>query len=61
MNNRVANTDIFVNKYVRQFCFFKSAGANQTAPSFDIELDGRFYRDGILNSDKEMKLTRGLA
>jgi hypothetical protein len=51
-----------VNKYVTSFCFFepKSTAKGLTAPSFVIELDGRYYRNGLLKSDEDMKLPRGL-
>jgi len=58
MNNQVQNTDIYVNKYVRSFCFVESK--SKRAPSFVIELDGRFYRDGLLKTEEDMKLSRSL-
>jgi len=63
MNNRVQNTDIFVNKYVRSFCFMESKStkkSNKRTTSFVIELDGRFYRDGLLKTEEDMKLAHGL-
>lgn len=38
----------------------KKGSKNQKSPSFVIELDGRFYRDGLLKTEEDMKMSRSL-
>lgn len=52
-----------MNKYVKSICLVESKNTIEgfrRAPTFVIELDGRFYRDGLLKTEENMKLSRSL-